>query len=39
VPNIYAAMGNSKNGLASYLQFSNVPTSFSKKEKEVTDLA
>lgn len=39
VPNIYAAMGHSKNALSSYLQFSNAPTSFTKKEKEAIDLA
>jgi len=39
VPNIYAAMGHSKNALANYLTFSNGATSFSKKEKEVIDLA
>jgi uncharacterized peroxidase-related enzyme len=39
VPNIYAAMGHSKNSLGSYLQFSGAATSLSKKEKEVVDLA
>jgi uncharacterized peroxidase-related enzyme len=39
VPNIYAAMGHSKNALGSYLQFSGAATSLSKKEKEVVDLA
>lgn len=39
VPNIYAAMGHSENALGSYLQFSGASTSFSKKEKEVIDLA
>jgi len=39
VPNIYAAMANSDNALKSYLDFSNAKTSFSKKEKEVIDLA
>ncbi len=39
VPNIYAAMANSKNALGNYLTFSNGATSFSKKEKEVIDLA
>ena len=39
VPNLYAAMGHSKSALASYLPFSGSPTSFSKKEKEVIDLA
>ena len=39
VPNIYAAMAQSENALGSYLTFSSAPTSFSKKEKEVIDLA
>ena len=39
VPNIYAAMANSNNALGNYLTFSNSATSFSKKEKEVIDLA
>ena len=39
VPNIYAAMANSNNALGNYLTFSNGATSFSKKEKEVIDLA
>ncbi len=39
VPNIYAAMGHSDNALSNYLQFSGGATSFSKKEKEVIDLA
>ncbi|MFS4493492.1 carboxymuconolactone decarboxylase family protein [Maribacter sp. 2308TA10-17] len=39
VPNIYAAMAHSENALSSYLQFSSAPTSFSKKEKEIIDLA
>jgi len=39
VPNIYAAMANSKNALGNYLTFSGGETSFSKKEKEVIDLA
>lgn len=39
VPNIYAAMGHSKNALGSYLQFSGAATSLSKKEKEIVDLA
>ena len=38
VPNIYAAMGHSKNGLGSYLEFSGAKSSLSKKEKEVIDL-
>ena len=39
VPNLYAAMGHSENALSSFLAFSGAPTSFSKKEKEVIDLA
>ena len=39
VPNIYAAMAQSKNALGNYLTFSNGATSFSKKEKEIIDLA
>ncbi len=39
VPNIYAAMAKSKNALGNYLTFANGATSFSKKEKEVIDLA
>lgn len=39
VPNIYAAMGKSDTALGAYLTFSGAPTSFSKKEKEVIDLA
>ena len=39
VPNIYAAMGKSDNALANYLAFSGAKTSFSKKQKEVIDLA
>jgi len=39
VPNIYAAMAHSDHALKSYLDFSNTKTSFSKKEKEVIDLA
>lgn len=39
VPNIYAAMAHSENALGSYLEFSGSKTSFSKKEKEVIDLA
>ncbi len=39
VPNIYAAMAHSDNALKNYLDFSNAKTSFSKKEKEVIDLA
>ncbi|WP_010179653.1 carboxymuconolactone decarboxylase family protein [Aquimarina agarilytica] len=39
VPNIYAAMAHSENGLGNYLQYSGAKTSFSNKEKEVIDLA
>lgn len=39
VPNIYAAMANSKNALGNYLTFSGGETSFLKKEKEVIDLS
>lgn len=39
VPNIYAAMAHSEDGLANYLAFSGAKTSFSNKEKEVIDLA
>jgi len=39
VPNIYATMAHSENALGSFLAFSGSATSFSKKEKEVIDLA
>lgn len=39
VPNLYAAMANSENALGNFLTFANGATSFSKKEKEVIDLA
>jgi uncharacterized peroxidase-related enzyme len=39
VPNIYAAMGHSKNALGSYMSFLGAPTSLSNKEKEVVNLA
>lgn len=39
VPNLYAAMAHSETALGDYLQFSNVKTSLSGKEKEVLDLA
>ncbi len=39
IPNIYAAMAHSDTALGSYLEFSGAKTSFSKKEKEVIDLA
>ncbi len=39
VPNIYAAMAHSENGLGNYLQYSGGKTSFNNKEKEVIDLA
>ena len=39
VPNLYASMAHSENALGSFLTFSGAATSFSKKEKEVIDLA
>jgi AhpD family alkylhydroperoxidase len=39
VPNLYAALAYSDTGLGNYLQFQNGKTSFSKKEKEVINLA
>ncbi len=39
VPNLYASMGHSENALSNFLAFSGAATSFSKKEKEVIDLA
>ena len=39
VPNLYATMAHSKNALGNFLTFANGETSFSKKEKEVIDLA
>jgi len=39
VPNLYATFAHSENALASFLAFSGAATSFSKKEKEVIDLA
>ncbi|GAA4235476.1 carboxymuconolactone decarboxylase family protein [Postechiella marina] len=39
VPNLYAAMAYSKNGLGEYLKFSNTKLSLSAKEKEAVDLA
>jgi len=39
VPNLYATFAHSKNALSSFLAFSGAATSFSKKEKEVIDLA
>lgn len=39
VPNLYAAFAHSENALGSFLAFSGSATSFSKKEKEVIDLA
>lgn len=38
VPNLYAAIAYSTNGLATYLQLQNAKTSLSKKEKEVINL-
>ena len=39
VPNLYATFAHSENALSSFLAFSGAATSFSKKEKEVIDLA
>ena len=39
VPNLYATFAHSENALGSFLAFSGTKTSFSKKEKEVIDLA
>jgi len=39
VPNLYATMAHSENALGNFLAFSGAATSFSKKEKEVIDLA
>lgn len=39
VPNLYATFAHSQNALGSFLAFSGAETSFSKKEKEVIDLA
>lgn len=38
VPNLYATMAYSENGLANYLQFQSGKTSFSNKEKEIINL-
>lgn len=38
VPNLYAAIAYSTNGLGTYLQLQNAKTSLSKKEKEVVNL-
>lgn len=38
VPNLYAAIAYSTNGLGTYLQLQNAKTSLSKKEKEVINL-
>ncbi|MCT4666134.1 MAG: carboxymuconolactone decarboxylase family protein [Flavobacteriales bacterium] len=38
VPNLYAAMAHSENGLKKYLEFQNTKSSFSNKEKEVINL-
>jgi uncharacterized peroxidase-related enzyme len=38
VPNLYAAMAHSENGLKKYLEFQNAKSSFSNKEKEVINL-
>jgi len=39
VPNLYATFAHSKNALGNFLTYANGETSFSKKEKEVIDLA
>lgn len=39
VPNLYAAMAYSDTALGDYLQFQNIKTLFSKKEKEAINLA
>ena len=39
VPNLYATMAHSDNALGNFLTYANAATSFSKKEKEVIDLA
>lgn len=39
VPNIFATMAHSDNGLKNYLDFSNAKTSLKTKEKEVINLA
>ncbi len=39
VPNLFATMANSKNGLKNYLDFSNAKSSLKVKEKEVVNLA
>lgn len=38
VPNLYATLAYSENGLSNYLQFQNGKSSFSKKEKEAINL-
>ncbi len=38
VPNLYAAIAHSENGLAKYLTFQNAKTSLSNKEKEAVNL-
>lgn len=38
VPNLFAAIGHSQNGLPRYLQFQNGKTSLSNKEKEAVNL-
>lgn len=39
VPNLYATFAHSENALGNFLTYANAATSFSKKEKEVIDLA
>ena len=38
VPNLYATIGYSNNGLARYLAYQNAPTTLSNKEKEAVNL-
>lgn len=38
VPNLYAAIAHSENGLAKYLAYQNAKTSLSNKEKEAVNL-
>lgn len=39
VPNLFATMAHSKNGLGNYLNLNNAPSSLSLKEREVINLA
>ena len=38
IPNLYATIGYSKNGLEKYLAYQNAKTSLSNKEKEAVNL-